>query len=250
MNINQLIAHRGWQQRYPENTLIAVEQAIAAGARNIEIDIQFSAEAVPVLCHDHNLQRLSGEALEIHQCTLEVLSRLSAFEPARLGQQFVGTPFCTLDECLQLISRHPEITLFIEIKHQAIGNFGRDLILDKLLSLTLPYQQQCVFISFDFMILAQAAAKGWSRTGPVLKKWQQIHELPGDNSSIEIIFCNYLEIPAELDIRALDYPIAVYEIDQRELALDLLDRGVSMIESFSIGELLKGTSDNTSSNEP
>jgi glycerophosphoryl diester phosphodiesterase len=248
MNTNQLIAHRGWQQRYPENTLIAVEQAIAAGARNIEIDIQFSADAVPVLCHDHNLQRLSGEALEIHQCTMEVLSGLSAFEPARLGQQFVGTPFCTLDECLQLIARHPEITLFIEIKHEAIGHFGRDLILGELLSIASPYQQQCVFISFDFMILAQAAARGWPRTGPILKQWQQIHELPGDNSSIEIIFCNYKKIPPELDIRTLDYPIAVYEIEQRELALALLDRGVSMIESFSIGELLNSSPDNTISN--
>ena len=87
MNPEQLIAHRGWQQRYPENTLIAVKQAIAAGARNIEIDIQFCADAVPVLCHDHDLKRISGQALKINQCSLKTLSGLSAFEPARLGQQ-------------------------------------------------------------------------------------------------------------------------------------------------------------------
>lgn len=245
MNTDQLIAHRGWQQRYPENTLIAIKQAIAAGARNIEIDIQFNAELTPILCHDHNLQRLSGEDLEIHQCTRQVLSGLSAFEPARLGQQFVGTPFCTLDECLQLIAQHPDVTVFIEIKQGAIDNFGRDLILDKLLSLARPYQQQCIFISFDFMILAQAAARGWPRTGPILKQWKQIHDLPGDNSAIDIIFCNYKKIPPEFNIRKMDYPIAVYEIDQRGLALALLERGVKMIESFSIGELLNSNRDGT-----
>ena len=48
MNADVLIAHRGWQRRYPENTLAAIEGAITAGALHIEIDVQLSRDGVPM----------------------------------------------------------------------------------------------------------------------------------------------------------------------------------------------------------
>jgi len=35
----QLVAHRGYQRRFPENTALSVLEAISAGALFIEIDI-------------------------------------------------------------------------------------------------------------------------------------------------------------------------------------------------------------------
>ncbi|HEY9197768.1 MAG TPA: glycerophosphodiester phosphodiesterase family protein, partial [Gammaproteobacteria bacterium] len=47
-----LIAHRGYAARHPENTLSALQAAVAAGARWLEFDVQLSADHEPVLLHD------------------------------------------------------------------------------------------------------------------------------------------------------------------------------------------------------
>ena len=35
----QLVAHRGYQAKYPENTVLSLNKAIGAGARFIELDV-------------------------------------------------------------------------------------------------------------------------------------------------------------------------------------------------------------------
>ena len=55
MDIPELVAHRGYALHYPENTLIGIEAAIRAGARYVEVDVQLSADKVPVLFHDRTL---------------------------------------------------------------------------------------------------------------------------------------------------------------------------------------------------
>ncbi|MFN3444090.1 MAG: glycerophosphodiester phosphodiesterase family protein, partial [Rhizobium rosettiformans] len=47
-----------------ENTLSAFSRAIEAGFA-IECDIQLSADSVPMVFHDHDLQRLCGIAGEV-----------------------------------------------------------------------------------------------------------------------------------------------------------------------------------------
>ena len=56
----ELIAHRGWAYRYPENTLPAIAGALGAGARYVEFDVQITADGVPVLFHDSTLDRTAG----------------------------------------------------------------------------------------------------------------------------------------------------------------------------------------------
>ena len=43
----QLIAHRGYSECYPENTLVGLEAALSAGANCVEFDVQFSSDGVP-----------------------------------------------------------------------------------------------------------------------------------------------------------------------------------------------------------
>ena len=37
-------AHRGFSGQYPENTMLAFEKAVEAGADGIELDVQFSKD--------------------------------------------------------------------------------------------------------------------------------------------------------------------------------------------------------------
>ena len=42
-------AHRGYSERYPENTLLAVQEGIALGVGLVEVDVYLSRYGVPVI---------------------------------------------------------------------------------------------------------------------------------------------------------------------------------------------------------
>ena len=44
-------AHRGFSGQFPENTMLAFEKAVEAGADGIELDVQFSKDGELGVCH-------------------------------------------------------------------------------------------------------------------------------------------------------------------------------------------------------
>lgn len=51
-------AHRGYSAKYPEDTMLAFEQAVRTpGCNGISIDVQLSRDGVPVIIHDITLDR-------------------------------------------------------------------------------------------------------------------------------------------------------------------------------------------------
>jgi glycerophosphoryl diester phosphodiesterase len=69
----EITAHRGSSAHAPENTLAAVEQAIAGGADWVEIDVQELADGTVVVVHDRDLKRLGGVDLRVAGSTYEEL---------------------------------------------------------------------------------------------------------------------------------------------------------------------------------
>jgi len=55
-----VVVHRGLWDAAPENSLLAVERAIAAGHRVVEIDVRRTAEGGLVLLHDETFARMAG----------------------------------------------------------------------------------------------------------------------------------------------------------------------------------------------
>ena len=49
--IPQVIAHRGYKAKYPENSIQAFEAAVEAGAQALETDLHLSKDGVVVLSH-------------------------------------------------------------------------------------------------------------------------------------------------------------------------------------------------------
>lgn len=58
------IAHRGFSGRFPENTLLAFEKAIEAGADMIEFDVQLSSDEALVVYHDPTLVKVCANGLQ------------------------------------------------------------------------------------------------------------------------------------------------------------------------------------------
>ena len=48
-------AHRGFSGKYPENTLLAFEKAVEAGAQGIELDVQLTKDGEIVIIHDETI---------------------------------------------------------------------------------------------------------------------------------------------------------------------------------------------------
>lgn len=60
-NNTLVIAHRGWSAKYPENTLLAFDEAIKIGATALEFDVQLDADNEAVVFHDFVLGRTTPE---------------------------------------------------------------------------------------------------------------------------------------------------------------------------------------------
>lgn len=73
-----VISHAACGGHAPENTLAGVRKALELGADAIEIDVQASADGVPVLMHDLAVDRSTNGSGEVAKLTLEQLRALDA----------------------------------------------------------------------------------------------------------------------------------------------------------------------------
>ncbi|MFC7737416.1 glycerophosphodiester phosphodiesterase [Roseomonas sp. GCM10028921] len=58
--MTEIIAHRGGAILWPENSMSAFRNAIAAGVDAVECDVHLSADGVPMVMHDTTLERTSN----------------------------------------------------------------------------------------------------------------------------------------------------------------------------------------------
>ena len=114
----QLIAHRGNAGPSPENTRLAIEQAIAVGVDMVEVDVRLSREGVPVLIHNATLEQTTSGSGPVDRHTLSQLKRLDA--GGWKGAQFAGEPLLTLNEALELARSRVALNLDLKTP-QAIG---------------------------------------------------------------------------------------------------------------------------------
>ncbi len=86
----EIIAHRGYSARAPENTLAAIEAAIVAGADAVEFDLHVSSDGVPVLFHDSTLSRTTDGTGTVRERSFDELRSLDAgswFSPTFAGER-------------------------------------------------------------------------------------------------------------------------------------------------------------------
>jgi glycerophosphoryl diester phosphodiesterase len=238
MPLPQLVAHRGYALRYPENTRVGIAAAIGAGARFFEVDVQLTADLVPVLFHDRTLERVCGVPGEIRSMPFSHVVTMKAAERSRFGDQFSHEPIATLADVCQLLKDHPEVTGFIEVKEESIERFGVERVLDRVWEILEPARNQCVLISFSLDLLRLAHGKGLHPLAAVIERWEELDKtrplLP------DYVFCDVNGLPSAGDLRVDWTRLVVYEVADPEMALALSHRGVGFIETFAFRELQSG----------
>lgn len=109
------IAHRGFSKKFPENTLIAFQEALNLGVDMIELDVHLSKDRQVVVHHDDELGRTNDGQGRLKDYTLRELKSLDA--GSWFDQKFSGETIPLLEEVLALVTNQTRLN--IEIKAAA-----------------------------------------------------------------------------------------------------------------------------------
>lgn len=235
---HRLVAHRGYSQCYPENTLSALQAALRVGARYVEFDVQFTSDQVPMVFHDEELQRITGVSGNIHRLTAEELSGLRASESERFGNQFSDEPVPTLEAVLQLLSQWPDATAFVEIKQSTVAHFGTEVVAQSMVAVLAAHQHNCILASFDAPVLQAAREAGMQRIAWVPTEWSDAARIQAEQLAPDFLFCHYQKIPKDDELWSGSWSWVLYDVVDPDVALHWFSRGAQLIETWDIGALL------------
>ncbi len=235
-----LVGHRGYAAHYPENSLEGIEAALSVGAQFIEVDIQVSADGVPVLFHDAALARITGAPGIIMHHTLAQLEHLCAGENERLGNRFSSTRIPTLSALIEMLANWPGVSVFLELKEESLLHHGVAAVVNSVIQLSHPLARRRILISYNTAAIKEVHQQGQIKTGWILKKY--------DDNSLRIaraldpdyLICNYTKLPETAEqLWPGHWSWVLYEITDPELALHLFRRGGRLIETMDIGKVLR-----------
>lgn len=110
-----IAAHRGDRASAPENTVPAFEAAVAGGADFVEVDVQLTVDGYPVIMHDATVDRTTTGTGAVDDLTLAEIRTLDA--GSWFAPQFAGVQVPMWSEFLDILTRAPEVTALVELKH-------------------------------------------------------------------------------------------------------------------------------------
>lgn len=112
-----IFAHRGASMHAPENTLSAFRLALEMGADGIELDITPSADGVPMIIHDPNLERTTTGKGEVRQLSAAEIQRYDA--GIKFGSKYAGERVPTLREVFEAFGNRTRYNLDMKTFYDA-----------------------------------------------------------------------------------------------------------------------------------
>jgi glycerophosphoryl diester phosphodiesterase len=234
-----LVAHRGNAAEFPENTVPAFRSALDLGVRFLELDVHLSRDGVPVVIHDHLLVRTTGLPGSVFEHDAADLASIDASETQRFGDRFSDIRLPLLSDVMRLLTRRPEITLFIEIKRASLNEFGHERVVSQVLEVIKPWRKQCVIISFDLVAVNCARRLGDAPIGWVLDSYDDHNRFKYEALQPQFLFCNHEKLPVGGRLWQGPWRWVIYEVTTLPLALSLAERGADYVETMAVREMSK-----------
>ena len=242
---NQLVAHRGDPFQFPENTLVGIKSAAAAGAVWGEVDIQYTADFTPVLYHDADLNRVSGDPRELTKTSWDEVRQLPASDSERFGSKFNLNPINQFTSLLELLADWPELKIFVELKSESIRHFGVDKVVDDIVGKITDanrHDQIAAIISKHDLAMEAVRAKSEIPIGWVMPEFSEANLARAQQINFDYLFIHQKRfegwqqgLPRQSERRV------VYTINDLKTAQELLEAGADMIETDIIGKLIGQT---------
>lgn len=223
-----IAAHRGDRAQAPENTMPALAAALDSDFEFVEVDVQLSADGVPVLIHDDTVDRTTNGTGAVAELTLDELRALDA--GSWYGPEFAGTPVPLLDEFLVALAGSRKKAL-VELK----GHWKPDALRTVLDAVYLRgVQNRVVFGSFNLTTVSHLA-----RTAPAIPRVIIKRDLPEDPVALVRYYdaIAILTTPTSLQtnpdvverMHAAGYGVLLYTLNSEERWSEALALGVDGI---------------------
>lgn len=119
-----LTAHRGYRQKFPENTMIAFKEALKLDIDAIEMDVHMTRDHEIVVMHDAAMDRTTDMTGKICDKTYDEVRTADA--GIKFGEQFKGEKVPSLREFLELMATRPDVKVLLELKDypEELGEFA------------------------------------------------------------------------------------------------------------------------------
>jgi glycerophosphoryl diester phosphodiesterase len=116
-----IIAHRGFSARYPENTMLAFEQAAALQIDAIELDVHSTRDGRIVVIHDSTLDRTTDRNGRVFDHTWDLLRKADAgfmFDPDGSGKYPFRGQGLAVPLLEDVFKKFPKMKFIVEIKQE------------------------------------------------------------------------------------------------------------------------------------
>ena len=121
-----VIAHRGFSERFPENTLEAIKGALEAGADGVEIDARISKDGVVYCLHDDTLNRTTNGTGPARLKTIAELRELDA--GAKFNPKFAGAKIALFEDVVKYVKEKDSVVL-VDLKEVAAVDAICDILI-------------------------------------------------------------------------------------------------------------------------
>ena len=183
----RLISHRGWNswngELYPEQVISSYKESYKRGLRNIECDVKFTSDGIPVLLHDDTINR-TARNLDGSELETDIYLRDLTYKQVRTnydfgiyqGERFKGTKIPTLEELLRLC-KVMGMRLILEYKADENGTVNINNGVEKVYNLVKDNGM------LDYVVFLTGNQEVWNK----------IDELNTTNKTLEL---QYLDTPS------------------------------------------------------
>lgn len=236
--IPKLVAHRGDNKNFPENSYKGIESVLKGGVGFVEFDVQMTADQQFIVHHDADLNRTAKQDVSVFDHSYDELRKFSIHESTRFNNKHYPTPLSLLSDVLMLLQQYPNATFFVEIKTQSLTHWGKEFVMDALLRQLKPYATQCIIISFNSLALRYAQQKSEIPVGWVVKYYNKKSQSKAVAFKPDFLICDYKKIAKEKELWSGGWKWMLYSINNPETLLSYAQRGVEFIETDEIHSLL------------
>lgn len=206
-----VVAHRGGIEKYPENTIAAIQHALELGVDVVEVDVRPTKEGELILLHDPDFKRVAGVDAKPQDLSLQEIK----------GIDIQGQHVATLQEALEAVNGNAG--LFIEIKEPHTTKQVIELVQK------MDAGEWIAIISF--WEEAVKAAKAANLTAGLVYsrppgKIKEAHELGAD-----FVLPKYTIATQKANrfAHALGLPVVIWTVNEKGKAKEMVERGVDGI---------------------
>lgn len=237
-----LVAHRGNAGEFPQNTLPSVQSALDLGARFIAVDVQASANGVPMVVRDYDLGRCAGIPGAVGALTAAELAQIDVSEPQRFGVRFRGTCIPRLVDALSLITQRRETTVFACLGRASIARVGQEQMISLVAEAVRPFRSRCILVSSDLAVVYRARQSSGLQIGWHVQANDARLHLQYEALRPDFLLTDRAAVPPKGALWRGPWRWVVNDVANVEDALQLAERGADFVATEnvrSMGEAMR-----------